>query len=64
MPSKVMGDLRLGQTLFQQRGNLIPFFSAEMLIAHRASSTAMSRGLRAYSNLSHLNALQEVALRI
>jgi hypothetical protein len=35
-----------------------------MLIAHRASSTARSRGLRAYSNLSHLNALQEVALRI
>jgi hypothetical protein len=34
------------------------------LIAHRASSTARSREPRAYSNLSHLNTLQEVALRI
>jgi hypothetical protein len=59
-----MGDLRLGQTLFQQRGDLIPFFSAEMLIAYRAFSTARSRAPRAYSNLSDLKALQAVALRI
>jgi len=60
---KVKSYLGLGQILFQQGGNLMTFFSAEVAIGHRASSTGRSREPRAYRNLSCLNRLQEVALR-
>ena len=43
MSPEVQGNLGLGQTLFQQGGNLVAFFCAEMVIGRRVCSTTRSR---------------------
>lgn len=48
----------------QKSVDLVMFVPTEMFVGHCASSTGRSRKLRYSKNLSHLNHLNEVALRI